>query len=226
LNYNLDARNNVFINGGYFSRQPIFDNVFVNFSNDVNPDAKNQGVFAIELGYGYRTSFFSANVNLYNTAWTDRQISRGIQVGGVDGTANFTGIDQLHQGVEVDFVMQPVRGLNINGMVSFGNWRYTDDFEAQVFDDDRQLIGEGTLFMKDVKVPDAAQTTFALGAEYELVKGLMVDLSYYYASNIYADFDVANDDTRHKPFTINWKGQTLRISSKLLHAPFIRKCNG
>jgi iron complex outermembrane receptor protein len=205
LNYNLDSRNNVFINGGYFSRQPIFDNVFVNFSNDVNEDAKNQGVFAIELGYGYRSSFFSANVNLYNTAWSDRQISRGIQVGGVDGTANFTGIDQLHQGVEVDFVMQPVRGLSINGMVSFGNWRYTDDFDAQVFDDDRQLIGEGTLFMKDVKVPDAAQTTFALGAEYELIKGLMVDLSHYYASNIYADFDVANDNSFLTPGNQAWE---------------------
>jgi iron complex outermembrane receptor protein len=101
--------------------------------------------------------------------------------------------------------MQPVRGLSINGMVSFGNWRYTDDFDAQVFDDDRQLIGEGTLFMKDVKVPDAAQTTFALGAEYELIKGLMVDLSHYYASNIYADFDVANDNSFLTPGNQAWE---------------------
>jgi hypothetical protein len=195
LNYNLNDKNNVFINGGYFSRQPIFDNVFINFSNDVSDDVKNQGVFALELGYGFRSSFFSANVNLYNTSWKDRQISRSIQVGGVDGTANFSGINQLHQGIEVDFVANPVQSLTITGMASFGNWRYTDDFEAQVFDDDRQLIGEGSLYMKDVKVPDAAQTTFSLGAEYEITKGLNIDLSYYYASNVYADFDVATDNS-------------------------------
>jgi outer membrane cobalamin receptor len=205
VNYNLDDRNNVFVNGGYFSRQPIFDNVFVNFSNDVNPDVKNQNIYAVELGYGYRTSFFSANVNLYHTAWTNRQISRSIQVGGVDGTANFTGIDQLHQGVEVDFVASPISRLNINGMLSFGNWRYTDDFDAQVFDDDRVLIGEGILYMKDVKVPDAAQLTFALGAEYEIITGLNIDLSYYYASNIYADFDISEDDSFLTPGNQAWE---------------------
>ena len=205
VNYNLDDRNNVFVNGGYFSRQPIFDNVFVNFSNDVNPDVKNQNIYAVELGYGYRTSFFSANVNLYHTAWTNRQISRSIQVGGVDGTANFTGIDQLHQGVEVDFVASPISRLNINGMLSFGNWRYTDDFDAQVFDDDRVLIGEGILYMKDVKVPDAAQLTFALGAEYEIITGLNIDLSYYYASNIYADFDISEDESFLTPGNQAWE---------------------
>ena len=205
LNYNIDGRNNVFINGGYFSRQTIFDNVFVNFSNDVNPDAKNQGVYSIELGYGYRSSFFSANVNVYNTAWTDRQVSRGIQVEGADGTANFTGIDQLHQGVEIDFVATPVKQLNINGMVSFGNWRYTDDFDAQVFNDDRELIGEGILYMKKVKVPDAAQATFFIGADYEIVSGLRIDLSYYYASNIYAAFDISQDNSFLEPGNQAWK---------------------
>jgi hypothetical protein len=205
VNYNLNERNNVFVNGGYFSRQPIFDNVFINYANDVNPDARNQDIYAVELGYGYRSSFISANVNLYNTAWNNRQISRSIQVGGEDGTANFTGIDQLHQGVEVDFVASPINRLNINGMISFGNWRYTDDFDAQVFDDDRNLIGEGTLFMKDVKVPDAAQFTFALGADYEIVTGLIVDLSYYHASNVYADFDIAEDDSFLTPGNQAWE---------------------
>jgi len=194
VNYNIDDKHNVFVNGGYFSRQPIFDNVFVNFSNDVNPDVKNQDIYAVELGYGYRSTLFSANVNLYNTAWTNRQISRGIQVAGEDGTANFTGIDQLHQGIEVDFVASLTRGLNLNGMISYGNWRYTDDFNAKVYDDDRNLIGEGTLYMKDVKIPDAAQFTLAIGAEYEIIPGLNIDLSYYYASDIYADFDIADDD--------------------------------
>src|SRR5690606_30205959 len=62
INYNIDGNHNVFINGGHFSRQPIFDNVFINFRNDVNPDARNQKVNAIELGYGYRSRYFSANL--------------------------------------------------------------------------------------------------------------------------------------------------------------------
>ena len=59
--------------------------------------------------------------------------------------------------------------------------------------------------MKDVKVPDAAQLTFALGAEYEIITGLNIDLSYYYASNIYADFDISEDDSFLTPGNQAWE---------------------
>src|SRR5690606_40616988 len=101
-NYNIDGNHNVFINGGYFSRQPIFDNVFINFRNDVNPDAGNQRVSAIEVGYGYRSQYFSANVNLYNTQWGNRQISQSLRreidinvtPTQTDGNVNFTDVDR------------------------------------------------------------------------------------------------------------------------------------
>ena len=80
-------------------------------------------------------------------------------------------------------------------MISFGNWRYSDDFNASVYNNDQQFIGELELFMKDVKIPDAAQTTFSIGADYEVIRNLRVYGSYYYADKIYADFNVATDAT-------------------------------
>ncbi len=218
-NYNINDNHNVFVNGGYFSRQPIFDNVFPNFTNDVNADAKNQNVVAVELGYGFRSSIFSANVNFYHTKWANRQISRADRQliddpnnpGGtleVDGNSNYENISQLHQGVEIDFVLTPVQKLRINGMISLGNWRYTDNFSATWVPEDpdyqdqsRQLI----LYMTDVKVPDAAQTTFYLGADYELIRRLRLFVSYYYANKVYADFDLATDDSFLTPGNQAWK---------------------
>jgi CarboxypepD_reg-like domain/TonB-dependent Receptor Plug Domain/TonB dependent receptor-like, beta-barrel len=204
LNYNINDKHNVFINGGFFSKQPIFDNVFINFRNDVNPDAKNQTVNAIEVGYGYRTQYFSANINLYNTQWGNRQVSYGlvreIDVNAtptqVDGNVNFTNISQLHQGIEIDFVASPVDRLKIKGMATLANWRYQDNFDAVWTPEDTQLASyaeEVTLQMKDVKVPDAAQTIFSLGLDYEIVNGLTVYGNYYMADNIYANFDLADE---------------------------------
>ena len=204
-NYNLNDYHNVFVNGGWFSQQPLFDNVFVNFSNDVNPDVENQSIYAVEAGYGFRSSFLSLNVNAYHTQWSNRQASRGVQVNGTDGTANFTNISQLHQGIELDATVSLFDRLNINGMASIGNWRYTKNFDAQVFDNDRQLIGSTTLFMEDVKVPDAAQTTFSLGANYEIIKGLRVYASYYFADRIFADFDIATDNSFTVPGNQAWE---------------------
>lgn len=205
LNYNISSKHNVFVNGGFFSQQPIFDNVFLNNTNVVNKDAENQKVYAIEVGYGFRDRNAAVNFNLYNTEWTDRQISRRTQVAGQDGTANFFGVGQLHQGVELDLTVSPLPRLTINGMISLGKWRYTDNFQASVYDTDQQLIGTLDLYMEDVRIPDAAQTTSSLGAEYDVVKGLKVYASYYYADDLYADFNVATDGAFLTPGNQAWQ---------------------
>ena len=199
LNYNINPNHNVFANGGVFSQQPIFDNIFLNNTNTVNPNAENQKVYSFELGYGYRSAYASVNVNLYSTTWTDRQLSRTVQVNNEDGTANFFGIEQQHQGVELDAAFSPVPDLTLTGMASFGNWSYANDFVANVVDGNQQFIGQTTLYMDGVKVPDAAQITFNLGAEYEIIRGLKIYGSYYYADNIYADFNVATDRSFDNP---------------------------
>jgi len=47
--------------------------------------------------------------------------------------------------------------------------------------------------MKDVKVPDAAQSVFSIGVDYRIMDGLSVYGSYYLADNIYANFDLADE---------------------------------
>ena len=93
-------------------------------------------------------------------------------------------------------------------MVSLGNWRYKDNFSAIWVPEDpayqdqtRELI----LYMTDVKVPDAAQTTFYLGADYEVIRRLRLFASYYYANNVYADFDLATDESFLTPGNQAWK---------------------
>ena len=193
LNYNINSNHNVFANGGYLSRQPIFDDIFPNFGNAINEDAPNQDIIAFEVGYGYRSRFAAINLNAYSTQWNDRGYQRSIRLGAGEGTANYT-INQNHVGAELDFVLSPIEKLNITGMASVGNWEYKSDPLVSVYDDDQNLIGDTTLFLNGVKVGDAAQTTFSLGADYQIIEGLIIDASYYTALNLYADFDVASDD--------------------------------
>ncbi|CAI8203180.1 MAG: Ferric enterobactin receptor [Cryomorphaceae bacterium] len=65
-NVNLDEYNNVFFNLGYISKAPRFNNVF-DYDNRLFRDIKNEQVKAIEGGYSFRSSSFSANVNAYYT---------------------------------------------------------------------------------------------------------------------------------------------------------------
>ncbi len=206
FNYNINANHNVFVNGGYLSKQPIFDNVYINFVNQLSTVVENQDIYAIEAGYGFRNRNFKANLNLYNTIWDNRQFDEGFQAQAldaagdtinVDALATYFGVKERHTGVELEFSYRPIKAITITGMASINNWEFQDNFSANLANVDTQdpLIGDTriTVFADGIKVGDAAQTTFSLSANVEPVYGLNIYGSYYYADNLYAEFNILED---------------------------------
>jgi hypothetical protein len=191
-NFNIDGKNNVFANIGYFEKAPGFDSVFINFNNtDINADAENQKIFSFELGYGFRGEKFSANVNLYRTAWRDRTETVGFkQPDDTNAYANILGVNAIHQGVEIDFVYKATENLRLTGMASLGDWRWENNIEnVNIVNEDQEVVDTVNLFIKDLHVGDAAQTTFALGANYKFGEKTRFTVDYNYYDNLYANFD-------------------------------------
>ncbi|NNK28413.1 MAG: TonB-dependent receptor, partial [Flavobacteriaceae bacterium] len=201
-NYNIDINHNVFANIGYFEKAADFDAVFPRFNNEeINDDAENQKIFSAELGYGYRSDKLSANVNVYRTAWRDRTETLGFQQpGGERAFANILGVNAVHQGVEVDFVYRATEFLDFTGMVSLGDWRWENDVtDVNILDEEQNVVDTVNLFIKDLPVGDAAQTTFALGANYKFTNETRLSIDYNYFDNLYADFDPSNRGTQGAP---------------------------
>ncbi|WP_347839192.1 TonB-dependent receptor [uncultured Draconibacterium sp.] len=202
-NYNINENHNVFANIGYFEKAAGFDAVFLNFNNEtINEDAENQKIFSVELGYGYRTRNFNANINVYRTAWNDRTFTE-VRTG-TDGEQyflNMLGVNALHQGLEVDMKWDILSNLSLTGMLSVGDWKWKDDvLDVQVIDENQQPIGDPiNLYIKDMKVSDAAQTTAALGMEYQLLPKSFVTLDYYYFADYFADFSPENVTSEGTP---------------------------
>ena len=189
-NYNLSDAHNVFVNAGYFENQPDFRTLFYNYTNDANAEAPNEKVMSFELGYGFRSSFITANVNAYYTAWKDKSRVIGYRDNGVDRFANLTGINALHKGIEIDFISKPVNKLTVSGMASIGDWKWMNDIiDAQFFDDSNNLIATQSIYIANVHVGDAAQITSALNVSYELLAGLKFGVDYNYYDKLFAYFD-------------------------------------
>ena len=172
-NYNINEVHNVFANVGYFEKAAFFDAVFLNFDNEtINEDAENEKIFSAEIGYGIRSEKFAANFNIYRTQWNDRTFSRFFQnPDGTNNVANITGVNALHQGIEFDFEYRPTDNFRLTGMVSLGDWKWDNNIEnVQIFDEEQNLIETVDLFIKDLKVGGPAQTTAALGMDWELLE--------------------------------------------------------
>lgn len=226
LNWNIDEYHNIFANAGYYSKQPLFDAVWINFGNNLNPNLANEKILGTEVGYGYRSAPINANLNLYRTSWKDRYISvssfldvnntPGVPGDDVQGIANLYGVEQVHTGIELDFRYKPLEQLSVNGMLSYGSWQYGGDVTANYLDQDQQPILDGngdpfreTLYLDGVKVGDAAQFTFNLGADYELIKGFGIDANVFHAGKLYADINPTDFNTENHEGSLQLPSYTL-----------------
>ncbi len=205
-NYNIDEHHNIFFNLGKISRQPLFNAIYPNNKNNFY-NANNEGIFSLELGYGFKSKYIDVSLNAYRTNWTDRFITRSFTATATDAT-NFSGVvagqsyaynaiglGQLHQGLELEAKARPIKDLKLRGMISLGNWKYDGNADFSLIDNNtlQEVPGaKGTINVDGLKVGDAAQTTASLGAEYNVTKAFSVDANFEFYENLYAQFNPTN----------------------------------
>src|SRR5690606_7097274 len=204
LSYNIDNAHYFFGNAGYYSRQPFHDNIYMNFGNDINPFTENEKTLGLELGYKYVSSFFTVNVNAYKTTWENRvesgsNLATADDVTAYDPSGNYglqegdviyfinRGVKQDHKGLELDFQVRPIAPLAVNGYASVGSWKYVGGSIEETRDENRNILSTEENDLDGGKVGNAAQTTFGLGAKYNIISGLSVDANFRYYSDLYAD---------------------------------------
>ena len=206
-NYNIDEKSNVFANVGIISRAPFFSGgAFLQSttSNMLNPNSINEKAFSAEVGYGFKSRLFSGNLNIYRTKWIDKTIvvtstaNREIQY------ANLEGVNALHQGVEFDFTSKPFKDLEINGMISLGDWTWDSNATGYLYTQTGQpsdamglpteLLGPNhtkiDVNLKGIHVGNSAQTTAAIGANYQILKGFRIGLDGNYFGRNYSSFKI------------------------------------
>ncbi|HPH81614.1 MAG TPA: TonB-dependent receptor [Flavobacteriales bacterium] len=191
LNYNVNEFNNVFVNAGILSIAPRYALFYTNTSNISFPDAKQQFIYAAELGYGYKRKKFAANVNGYYTYWENKppQSFANITYQGDQYSYQLQGLNTVHTGVEVDFTGILIKNLEYEGLASIGDWQYKKGGSAYLFDNNGTLTDTLQIQANGVHVGDAAQIQFAGGLRYEPFKGFYVKTRFTYFDKNFANLD-------------------------------------
>ena len=221
--YLLNDDNSVYVNAGYYSRQPYHDNIYLNFTNQVNPLTQNEKILGLEAGYAFKSTYFTANVNAYRTSWKDRVTSssrvltRDTDFGGTivaSGTQVFTtneGVEQLHQGVELDLVAKPFDRLDIKGFASFGNWEYVGDAVTTTRDDNRVVLAREVEDVDGGKVGDAAQFTAGLGLNFEILERFSIDADYRMYDKLYSNVGAVKENVELPTYDIMDAGLSYKM---------------
>ena len=207
-NYNITDYHNVFANIGYFTRAPFFRFAYVGFTNVPNIGVQHERVFSTEVGYGLRTTVIAANVILYRTEWLDKALVRNLGQGVI---ANITGLDALHQGIEVDFTFRPNPKIEVRGMFSIGDWHWQDDLIAEIYDENQVFIDSIEVYAGGLKVGNSAQTTAAIGISYEVLPNLRLSIDGNHFDRLFADFNVEDRGDLDTRGTDSWQMPSYQL---------------
>jgi outer membrane receptor protein involved in Fe transport len=190
VNYNIDKHHNVFLNAGYLQIAPKMNMVF---DNNNNPflETKSQQVYSVEVGYGFKSKFFSANLNLYYTMWKNKPPQYTPTVVTPDGTYsyNINGLDAQHQGIELDFIYRILKNLDFEGLVSIADWKTISGTTVYIVNENNVQVAQVDFSARNVHVGDAAQLQLGSSLRYEPIKNLYLKLRYTFFGNNYANFD-------------------------------------
>jgi outer membrane receptor protein involved in Fe transport len=186
-NYKIDGRHNVYANAGFFTRPPFFRNAFFDarYSGQYREGLEDEKIYSTELGYGFKAPFLKVNVNAYYLLWTDRTTTFDFEGATEPVPLSLTGMVSEHKGVEVDFVANPTRNLEINGYLGLGDWFWKEVPSANIVREDGS-ISEFTALdqLEGLPVGTAAQTTAGLGLHYNGIKSAYVGARLNYADRI------------------------------------------
>jgi outer membrane receptor for Fe3+-dicitrate len=208
LGYNIDNHHNLYLNAGYYSKAPYFKFVFANFSNAVVQDLGNEIIEAFEAGYGFSRGNINLKFNAYYTLWRDKSLlsRENIQLeNNAQTRALIRGLDALHKGLEFEGTAKLSRSLMLGSVLSLGDWRWKNDVQAELYNDNQVLIDYTEVYARDLKVGDAPQFQAGIYGELMLAQDLALNFNWLYYGRLYAGFDPSgrnNPADRNQPYRI------------------------
>lgn len=203
VNYRINGRHNVFANGGYFTRAPYLRNSFedARYNNTYLRGLQSEKINAIEAGYSYRTSRFRLNLNAYRIQWNDRAFVNFVTdpESGDRIYFSFTGQEAIHQGVEAEATLSIIKGLELRGMVSLGDWFWSNNVNTTVVDEQGNNLGTALVYAEGLPVGNAAQTTAFIGAHYKALKDIYMGFRFNFFDRLYEEYDPSAYQAENQP---------------------------
>ena len=199
--YDIDDNVSLFGNFGIVEKPPIMDNVIYADDGSVAADPKVERFISAEAGVNFSSEKFAVKANVYNTDWKDRNLIKAVTTGqGDSGNTDvifLTGVNQKHQGLEVEASTQVNDLLRLDAVVSLGTWKFIGDadgkYQADSLDADGNVSGitlseDYSYALNGLYVGDMPQTSYAVGVTLTPLKGFKVSALYNIYDNNYSDW--------------------------------------
>ena len=222
VSYNISENNSIFVNGAYISRTPYFKFVFGNYNNNVVRDVENENIASAEAGYKFFGKAIEAITSVYYTERQNVSMLTNEHIQLEDNTmtrAMINGLNSVNLGFEAEIKANLNSWLNLGGMVSIGDYKWKNNVEATLLNDNNVVIDTVNVFVKDIYLGGTAQQQFGVYYEFEIFGSVNLKAEYLYFGKMYANFDPtsrSNPNDLSQPYQIPDYG----VLNMYLNIPF------
>ena len=192
IRYQLYQSHQFYFNAAHISRAPYFKYVFGNFTNVPVQNLKNEKIDDFEMGYQLTTGNLKSNLNLFYTQWQNVSLLSNEYVQLEDNRqsrAMINGLNSIHKGIEWEMQYQINGSVKIAAMLSLGDYRWQNDVNAKLINDNNVVFDTVHVYAKNLYVGGTAQTQVGAWIDLQLMKTSHLKVSWTYYDKIFADFD-------------------------------------
>lgn len=197
VTYKITGRHYVALNLDYSTMAPSFSDVYLapRVRNGVMPDMKVRKIFSGDLSYIIRYPKFNARITAFNTNFNNDTKVIYYYMDTYDGSAEtfvnyfITGINKVHQGIEIGAEVKIIPVLSAIIGASIGNYRYTNRPTAYITSESG-LIPDSTqkVYCKNFYVSGSPQTAGSLGLKFGPMKYWYANINANLFANSWVDF--------------------------------------
>ncbi|WP_299531119.1 TonB-dependent receptor [Ulvibacterium sp.] len=216
LDYRITARHWLTVHGGYLSRPPVLQNVFINprENTETVPDILSETIFSTDLNYYIRLPKLTGRLTGFYTRFQNMTdvnfffVDAGVGSDFVQEV--ITELDLLHMGAELGLEYQVSPAVKLSAVCSIGKQRYasnplvsinfdTAGAEEDLINPDGN-INLGPADIKDYKLAQGPQQAYAVGLEYRDPKYWWIGATANYLTQNYASISTI---TRTRSFLLD-----------------------
>lgn len=190
ITYKINGRNYVYARGGYMTRAPFFENVYVSprTRNTQQDNISSEEIQTAEAGYVLNAPKVKVRIGGYYT-----HFAKGMDVMSFyhDTYQNFvnyaiSGIDKLQFGGEFGVEAKIAPSLTVNAAAAVGRYYYDSRQHAIITaDNTTNTLAEQTIYAQNFRLPSTPQEAYSLGATYRSPKYWFISLTGNYFRESY-----------------------------------------
>jgi len=191
--YKITGRHFIVGNAMYMTSAPTFKNSYISprVSDKTISEMADRKILSGDISYIIRHPRVKGRVTLYQT-YIEDDVEMNSYYHDVLRTyvnTTMTGVDKLHQGLEVGIEAKATTSISVIGVFSKGNFLYTSRPTATTSVENGSITDTAqTIYCKNFYVNGTPQTAASLGLKWQGPKFWYVNLNANYFDDIWVDF--------------------------------------